>query len=541
MINTDIQFTVRGRKVKAIYRDAEIPEYLGNPLIEALPPIMNGDQATEELSYYPNFHEDMRNAPKHIRYHLIQNSLRFFSALDIHLDLERRFSCLLRVGYTDRNPRNGNIWNKLEERISKLENKSGSQYGSVEDYQSTAAVGFGVIGISGIGKSQTVERILKLYPQIIFHNKYQRQNFTQTQLVWLKLDCPFDGSIKGLCYNFFLSVDNLLGTQYYDKYAKTARSVDEMLPHMARVASNHFIGVLVIDEIQRLSKSKSGGAEKMLDFFVQLVNTIGVPMVLVGTYKALPILSGAISQMRRAAGQGDLVWDRMKFDEQWQLLVEDLWEFQYLQKISSLKEEPALSEVLYEESQGITDIAIKLFMFAQELAITSGKEKITASIIRSAAKDKFSLLQPILKAFKAKDKTALSKFEDAYPTYSSQSLFREPISQKITGEVRNEPEIRIVLNNQTSNAQKDSQENQTESENQMAVEEFFKQKTVKPVKSKTKSSKIKTSSKGILLEIFNSVENPDSENIYEALKEKGFVRSGSEFISSTAKSEEVTT
>ena len=420
--NTDIKFIVRGQKVKAIYLSSEIPEYKDNPLIEALPPILDSDEATRELSFYPVYDDSMRKAPNHIRYHLIQNSLRFFSPLDIHIDLERRFSCLFRVGLTDRDPTDENTWSNIQNKIERLESKSRSQYGSANKYQSTAAVGFSIIGISGIGKSQTVERILKLYPQIIFHSRYKNKNFTHIQLVWLKLDCPFDGSIKGLCYSFFLSIDNLLGTTYFDKYARTARSTDEMLPHMARVAANHFIGVLVIDEIQRLSKAKSGGAEKMLDFFIQLVNTIGVPIVLVGTYKALPILNGALSQMRRGAGQGDLVWDRMKFDEQWELLVEDLWEFQYFRKPCRLKDNLNLSKALYEESQGITDLAIKLYMFSQELAISSGEEKLSTSIIRSAAKTKFSLLQPVLNALKNKDKAALAKFEDAYPTYLQQSL-----------------------------------------------------------------------------------------------------------------------
>jgi hypothetical protein len=37
---------------------------------------------------------------------------------------------------------------------------------------------------------------------------------------------------------------------------------------MQRVASNHFLGVLVIDEIQRLSFSKTGGSKKALNFDV---------------------------------------------------------------------------------------------------------------------------------------------------------------------------------------------------------------------------------------------------------------------------------
>jgi hypothetical protein len=518
-MNNDFQFTVRGRKVKAIYVESEVSEYVGNPLIEALPPILTNDEATSELSYYPEFDASIRQKPNHTRYHSIQNGLRFFSALDINLDLERRFSCLIRVGYTDRNPAKTGIWKKLKKRLGALETNSRNQYGSTNNYKSTAAAGFIIIGISGIGKSQTIERILQLYPQVIVHNRYKNKNFTHSQLVWLKLDCPFDGNISGLCFNFFLSVDKLLGTAYFENYGKKAKNIDEMILNMTRVAENHFMGVLVIDEIQRLSKLKSGGAEKMLDFFVQLVNEIGIPIVLVGTYKALPILSGAISQMRRGSGQGDLVWDRMQFDEQWDLFVEDLWELQYIRQPCSLKDNPKLSKVLYEESQGITDLAIKLFMFSQELAITSEEEKLTSSIIRSAAKNKFNLLQPALRAFKNKDKKALRQFEDAYPTYLEQ-LLKDSNPPKVTGEVSNEPEIRIVLHDKNG-----SEENNSASENKAAVEEFFKE----AIKSKAKT----LPTKGGLLETFQNIEKTDIHNVYEALKDKGFVKTGDEFIFSS--------
>jgi hypothetical protein len=533
MNNFEPHFVIRGDKVKASYRHPEIPEYYDNPMIESLPPIWSEDEATEEISFYPPYHEAMRNSPDHIRHHLIQNSLRFFSPLDIHIDLERRFSCLMRVGYTDRNPFKGEFWKDVNQRINLIEKSSRNQYTRNRKYHSTSASGFSVVGISGIGKSQTIEQILRIYPQVIYHIEYQKKNFTYTQLVWLKLDCPFDGSIRGLCYNFFQTIDDLLGTNYFAEFAENARSVDEMIPNMARVAANHCIGVLVIDEIQRLSKAKSGGAEAMLDFFVQLVNTIGIPVVLVGTYKALPILSGAVSQMRRGTGQGDLVWDRMQYDEQWQLLMEDLWDYQYIKNKCSLENSSHLSKVLYEESQGITDLAIKLFMFSQERAITSGEEEITSSIIRSAAKDKFNLLQPALKAFKDKDKEALSNFEDAYPEFLKVILLEKSDQPEIIGIVVDEPEIKTLLNSETESKFETESNNETYLQNekqlletQMAIENFFQSKI-----SKTGNLPKKQEAQGILPSIFKSIESPNSKKIYDALKKADFIQSGTEFLS----------
>jgi hypothetical protein len=404
---------IKGHVVHAIYRETNISDYKNNPLIEALPSVLTAEQAVSRLAYYPQYDETLRHAPDHIRYHLIQNGLRFFAPLDVHVDLERRFSCLIRVGYVSRNPLSAAFWKELDVRFAELD-QYWNQYEPRQRQLSSTTPGFNIIGLSGIGKSASVLRVLSLYPQVIHHNRYREQNFTYSQIVWLKLDCPFDGSIKGLCNGFFQMVDDLLGTNHRKDYGKRV-SIDELLINMATVAATHCLGVLVIDEIQRLSMAKSGGAERMLNFFVELVNTIGVPVVLTGNYKALPILSGDFSQMRRGTGQGDLIWDRMVKDDQWQLFIESLWRFQLTKKTCSLETDSALSETLYDETQGITDFAIKIYMLAQERAIDSKKEVVTAATLRSISKDKFRIPRAVIKALKTGDKRVLRQYEDLYP------------------------------------------------------------------------------------------------------------------------------
>ena len=181
---------------------------------------------------------------------------------------------------------------------------------------------------------------------------------------------------------------------------------------MARVASLHCLGVLVLDELQNLSEAKSGGHRKMLNFFVGLINTIGLPVVLVGTYKAWSVLSGEFRQMRRGTGQGDLVWNPMKENETWQFFLESLWRYQYVLKPCPLT--PELSHALYYETQGITDFAIKVYMLAQIRAITTGREQVTEAIIRSVAKDCLCLATPVLSALKTGDKVELQKYEDVH-------------------------------------------------------------------------------------------------------------------------------
>jgi hypothetical protein len=430
--------------VSAVYRKPEIAAHAGNPLIEALPPVYTDEQAAEMLAHYPKYQESFRREPDHVRLLLVQEGMKFFAPLDVHLDLNRRFANLIRIGYAARNPMGRYFWSGVQQRIDCFDQYGDQPNPEIGGDASAVAAGFQIVGISGVGKSRSVSRILLRYPQVIWHSQYRDQNFAHAQLTWLKLDCPFDGNPRGMCIEFFKKVDAVLGTKYHRRYAGERRIQAELLSDMATVAANHLLGVLVIDEVQRLSMAKSGGAERMLNFFTQLINEIGVPVVLVGTFKALPVLTGDFSQLRRGTGQGDLIWDRMKQDDQWHLFIESLWRFQYVRTECPLTKK--LGDVLYDESQGITDLAVKIYMFAQERAIDTGEEQITAEIIRSAAKDKLGLLRRVLQALKAGDRRALEEYEDVYPATLKEYLQNLPESNpaEVVGQVGSSPEIEIL-------------------------------------------------------------------------------------------------
>lgn len=394
--------------VVANYKEQVVQDYRGNPLIEALPDIVSKFDAMDQLAVYPYYDEDERNLESHYRCHLIQRLFQYFQPLGNHLDLYNRISIMLRQGYIARNPMNieyTGIFNKGYEAIL----KNNIELNNSDIFRSSAS-NFTIVGVSGMGKTTTINRILSNIPQIIVHSKYKGKNLSMYQLVWLKLECPFDGSIKALCLDFFGKVDGLLGTNYFKKYCTSRLSANAMLPVMSQITRNVNLGMILIDEIQNLSLSKSGGSEKMINFFLNLVNTIGVPLGLISTPKGIGVLQNGFRLSRRNSGQGAMFWNRLENDSNFDLLLEGVWEYQWTRKNSSLTQE--LKDTIYNESIGIIDLCIKLYGMAQIRAISSGKEEITVPLIKQVAAENLKLVKPMLDALKSGNISKIAKYED---------------------------------------------------------------------------------------------------------------------------------
>lgn len=394
-------------EVKAFYRDQIIEDYRGNPFVEALPPIYSKEEVIDDIASYPVYSEEDRRLDDSIRIHLISQKLgNIFQPLIRHIELERKISIMIRNGYISRNPINKEY---VESYINGYKDINKIVYNKQENLQTANSLS--IIGMSGLGKTSSINRILNTIPQVIRHTYYKGKDFNIKQVTWIKIDCTYDGSVKGLLIEFFAKIDEILGTNYFDKYGTSKRTTDTLLSIMAQVCRNIGLGLLIIDEIQHLSRTKSGGADKMLNFFTTLVNVVGVPVIMVGTMAAKDILQSDFRMARRNLGSdGNVIWDRLKNDESWELLISTLWQYQYTKYHTELTKE--ISDLLYYESQGIIDIAIKIFSMAQIQAISTGKEEITVDIIKNVVNNSMSAVKPMLLALKSGDIRKIARFKD---------------------------------------------------------------------------------------------------------------------------------
>ena len=399
----------------ALYRDEPLDEFRFNPLIEALPAPLEPDEAIEKLMIRPPYSDYDRQYPSSYRQLLTQRIVRLHQPMEREVDGVGRIDRCIRWGYADRNPLSPAYAAQLAAGHTASVHGGGLNYsGGYHPH----TYGFSILGISGIGKSTTVESILSIYPQVIQHTAYRDAPLHMHQVTWLKLDCSCDGSLKGLCMDFFRELDGLLGTEYCKQYNSRRATLDQMMIAMSRLCVSHNVGVLIIDEIQNLCSAQKGIPEKVLNFFVTLVNTIGVPVIMIGTPKALSILQNEFQQAKRGSGQGDALWERMENDASWDLFCRAIWTYQYTRE--DVPFTSGMKDALYDEAQGIPFLAVHIYKLVQEDAILSGKESFSEKDLHRIASEKMGLTKPMREAMKAGKEVDLKQYVDITPfSYSN--------------------------------------------------------------------------------------------------------------------------
>lgn len=377
--------------VEAEYQPAALAAYQGNPFIEALPSVSDEKELSRLLARGPVYDAEDRCGPASLRREALINLQSLFIPLPCHFDLAWTLIRSMRRGYLNRNPASDKYLAGIRKSRVKLTSQMKTWNNAAEP-----APGFSIIGASGIGKSSAINAVLNLFPQVIEHREYQGKPLLTKQVTWIKLDLPFDASVKGLVAKFLAKADALLETEFHKMVLNSRSTVDMLMPDMATAAAMCGLGLLVIDEVQHLQAAKSGGAAKMLNFFVELSNTMGVPVALVGTPQALEPLSSEFRSARRACGQGSLYWDRMKEnDPVFGHLLKKIWKYQYTAEETPLTDE--IASCMYHETQGITHLIVTLYLLAQDRVIgTGGGEKITPSVIQAAARQHFRPIAPFL-------------------------------------------------------------------------------------------------------------------------------------------------
>lgn len=425
-----------GRVEFARYQESLIEEYQNNPLIEALEPILSKEEVIDKLGAYPGLPTPKdRELPEHILIHKIKAVERIFVPHSRVIDLERKISVMLRTGYEPRDPLARGYWRKLAAKLDVLgdlmkaptsEELNGQLYMLCEQRETgnrilmplTSAKGFSFSGMSGMGKTLSMRKVFNLYPQVLIHDQYYKGkpvlgSISALQVVYLMVACPADATLKQFLIFVCKAVDDLLGTDYFVKIAKRGdASKSSMMMGIANVFSQINLGALAIDNIESLRLGKGSDSAELLKYLVALVELFNIPIILIGTLEAEKVLTGNFSISRRGAGQGDDKWLAFaKENNDWNLLIDTLGKYQYTKSSADLIGE-SLDDVIFDMSQGIIDVAVKVFALAQKRAIITGHTKLTKNIFETVFDDSLQGIRNAIIGLRKNDPRRLLKYED---------------------------------------------------------------------------------------------------------------------------------
>lgn len=403
-----------------IYNEIPIREFRGNPLIEALPlPPENPEEAIRRLMKKPLFEASERDLPSQYRvffpsrlYHCVFPTLQ-------HVKLLGQIYGQILNGYRGRNPltpAGQQLLHGFREH-GPLYNTEGQNKFRIQSPVANVPANISFLtGLSGMGKTTLMRSILKsLGKPVIKHSIYKEIPFPETQIIYLSRNVPDQCSAKSVCKSFSDRVDELVGRDFYAKlFSDKSMTRTHYVSVLRKIVATHHVGVVVIDEAQNISLAKSGGKNEFLALILNLREELGIPIILVGTYRAAALLKNEASIARRLVegGFNELKRPASSSDNEWIATCKAIWKYQWVQNPQALSDEAI--DVLYDCSQGITGIMINVFVTAQTSAIGEGKETITPSIIREIYNECFRPLHFMIDILRRNEPDELAQYDDLY-------------------------------------------------------------------------------------------------------------------------------
>ena len=415
-------------KENAYYHDQQIVEFIGNPLIEALPPIEDPAKYPKRLMVLPDYSKDDRKKDPAWRLARLQRLSHIHIPTKEDSMLMLGISRCLRWSYVGRNPI------PFKEVKAILENGGTEVTDALERYLTSSKApiyGFPVLGVSGVGKTTSVENVLSLFPQVISHTTFRGIQFEKEQLVWLKVDCPPDGTPKGLCSAILQGIDAALGADYTDQILRNRMSKDVLLIKVSKLIRDLYLGILIIDDIQNLCGAKETVSDELLSFMVSLANNLRIPVVMVGSPKILRLLQREFQQAKRASGEGEIRMDLMaEGSQEWKRFIKAIWRYQYTAEKVNLTAK--MEEVFYAESVGNPFVASTLYKVVQDDAIISQKEKFGITDVRRISREKMGITAKMRSNMLAGIDVELNAYQHLWEAATSMDRLPDPKKSKET-------------------------------------------------------------------------------------------------------------
>lgn len=385
-----------------------------NPLTQHLPQRLSVHECRHHLRYDPSKAWGGL-PPNDLREEMANDVKRTFAPTDIATKTVSALQNMLYTGLKYRDPRVANNRRSLYETGAML----GSELRNLPWFP-TYAAGATVRGITGCGKSLCIERfLLPRFDQVYTHGKREDCGWLKmSQLAYLIVPMPADGSRGGLLLEIAMQMDTILGTDYSAQLRSRYKTVEKGLVAVLHWLSLHRCGLLVIEEAQERHSTAVVFGSDFVTFFLRVLN-FGIPLVLVGNPLAFKNIDSFSQDVRRFSEGGKFHFDPVSDyrSKAWKEdLVPVIWGF----NVFSNPDEPVdgLNQMLWEMTGGIPDALCRLRRVTLQTAALDDKQRVLKKHIEYAYESEvYAPMRPLIRPFVTKNPLLLKPFMDIPHAY----------------------------------------------------------------------------------------------------------------------------
>lgn len=416
----------RGHSTKEAVSEAPAFDDHGNALLEACGPILQKRDIARRLLYMPSIPGGESTSAERARSYSIPELWRLHIPTQQGIEVVQTIDMLLRQGYVQRRPGEA----------ATLRMQCGLPPFNCDS--SPIILMSAVSGVAGCGKTQAIDRALRLWPQVLVHERLPGFVGQVKQLLWLKVDVPGSGKLVDLVEALFRAMDEALGTDYLSMAASDRGGLRKMAAStwLAK-ARLHCLGILVLDEVQnffriqskraRQSERARGGLradlrvaeDEALKFVLSLANTASIPLMVAGTPDGLQALGTRMSTGSRVSIGGLIRMPHAQTadDAFFCLLLKKLQGYQWTREQFEVTDH--VRAEIFRWTGGILRNVIGLWVHAQRRALDEGAPCMDLTHLRWAAEGPQELNQNAVAALLSQNPRRMADFEDLAPTWAA--------------------------------------------------------------------------------------------------------------------------
>lgn len=373
-----------------------------NPYLDALPETLAPDEVAQKLMYSPFNAEEIRRKPAADRRVDLEDLDDLFCPRFEHIHIYNTMNALMRSSYRRRNP------------LSPAYIRSTYGISARDPMRHNNGSTIVLTGVTGAGKTKTVNAIANFFPQCIDHGLLTPGSRPLLQFPIIVVRCGGDPSPKGLCRQVFHRLAQILGDEPQIRLPSDRAGVQGLTQAMHSLCMLYGIGLIVWDEFQDLVQRTRMGDREVCNLLLATRDILNVPMMLVGTFPILEALQKQDTRVARRSAAYELLLPRFESasEDAWENMCKKYLKSHVLQ--GTVDATPTIARRFYEYSQGIPGFFIAVFKATQQLALDHGFEAFGLELIEEAFNTRCISLHGPVAALASGDTALLKAFPDIW-------------------------------------------------------------------------------------------------------------------------------